>query len=79
MLELQFFFLEWETSANEMSNVLAIVLFWFVPNTIIDINKVQRKPLNVYRFAQNSSPEAFYAYDRIFFRFKSDWFLKNQF
>ena len=29
MLELQFFFLDLETSANEMSNVLAIVLFWF--------------------------------------------------
>ena len=46
--------------------------FGFIPNTIIDVNKVQRKPLNVYRFAQNSSPEAFCAYDGIFFRFNSD-------
>ena len=41
--------------------------FGFIPNTIIDVNKVQRKPLNVYRFAQNSSPEAFSAYDRVSF------------
>ena len=53
--------------------------FGFIPNTIIDVNKVQRKPLNVYRFAQNSSPEAVCAYDRMFFRFESDWIFFNHF